>query len=183
MCTDLRRWHPRAVERERAALGLGLVALSEDDTDAALEWFDRCIAESLTGFPGNEARLEKAALLRRTGRPAEAAVEYERVTTSRLAASGQKAKALLGLGHCALDAGDLQKAAARFERCCLSGARFKETAAEAWLHHGLVLEKLRDRAAALTAYRTLLEKKDLAFLPPARQARERLLALEGGPPP
>ena len=91
-------------------------------------------------------------------------------------------RALLGLGYCALDAGELKAAAKHFERCYLSGAKWKEIAAEAWFQHGQVLEKMQDRPGALTAYRTLLERKDLAYLPPAREARTRISALEGGRP-
>ena len=179
---DLRKWHPRAVEKERSSYGLGMIALAAGEHDEAMQWFDRCVAESVTGASGNDAHLEKAALLRNAKKPQESIAALEAVTTNRLATSAQKARALLALGFCALDAGDLKRAAKHFERCYLSGAKWKDTAAEAWLQHGLVLEKFKDRGAALTAYRALLDKKDLAFLPPARQARARIAALEGGAP-
>ena len=178
--TALRRWHPRAVEKERSSFGLGMIALAANDEAEAAQWFDRCIAESIAGASGNDAQLEKAALLRKAKKPAEAVAALERVTTSRLATSAQKSRALLALGHCAMDTGDLKRAASHFERCYLSGAKYKDTAAEARLQHGLIFEKLKDRAGALTAYRDLLERKDLAFLPPAQQARARITALEGG---
>jgi TolA-binding protein len=180
--SDLRKWHPRALEKERSSFGLGMIALAANEDDEAMKWFDRCIAESITGASGNDARLEKAALLRRRKKPAEAIAVLERVTANRLATSAQKARALLALGHCIMDTGDLKRAATHFERCYLSGAKYKDTAAEARLQHGLLLEKLHGKAAALTAYRELLEKKDLAFLPPAQQARARITALEGGAP-
>ena len=179
---DLRKWHPRALEKERSSYGLGMISLAAGETDEALRWFDRCVAESITGASGNDAQLEKAALLRKAKKPREAVVALEAVTTNRLATSAQKARALLTLGYAALDAGDDKRAAKYFERCYLSGAKWKDTAAEAWLQHGLTLEKLKDRAAALTAYRALLEKKDLAALSPAKAARERIAALEGGAP-
>ncbi len=179
---DLRKWHPRAVEKERSSYGLGMISLAAGETDEALQWFDRCVAESITGASGNDAQLEKAALLRKAKKPQEAVVALEAVTTNRLATSAQKARALLALGYAAMDAGDDKRAAKHFERCYVSGAKWKDTAAEAWLQHGLVLEKLKERAAALTAYRALLEKKDLASLSPAKEARARIAALEGGVP-
>ena len=179
---DLRKWHPRALERERAALGLGLIARDAGDKDGALEWFERCIAESVTGASGNEALLEKASLLRGLKQTKEAREALTEVTTSRLATTLQKARALLALGHCALDAGDLPLAAKHFQRCCLSGAKWKDTAAEAWLQHALVLEQLRDRPAAVATLRTMLAKPDLAALPPAKEARAKLAAWEGGAP-
>ncbi len=179
---DLRKWHPRALERERAAFGLGMIAAAAGDKTAALEWFDRCVAESLTGAAGNDAQLERAALLREMKREKEAVEALTAVTTSRLATSQQKARALLGLGYLALDANDLPLAAKHFQRCCLSGAKWKETAAEAWLQHGLVLERMNDAASAARTYQAMLAKNDLAAQPPARQARERLAKLEGGAP-
>lgn len=179
---DLRKWHPRAVEKERSSYGLGMIALAGGENEDAMQWFDRCVAESITGASGNDAQLEKAALLRKAMKPQEAVVALESVTSNRLATSAQKARALLALGYCAVDAGDLKRAAKHFERCYLSGAKWKDSAAEAWLQHGLVLEKLKDRAAALTAYRALLEKKDLAALAPVKEARARIAVLEGGAP-
>ena len=179
---NLRKWHPRAVEKERSSYGLGMIALGAGESEDAMHWFDRCVAESISGASGNDARLEKAALLRKAKKLQEAVNSLEAVTTNRLATSSQKARALLALGYCAMETGDPKRAAKHFERCYLSGAKWKETAAEAWLQHGLVLEKLKENAAALTTYRALLEKKDLAALPPARDARARIAALEGGAP-
>ena len=180
--TDLRKWHPRAVEKERASFGLGMIALAAGDEAGALQWFDRCLAESVAGGPGIDAAIQRATLLRRQQRLPDAVTALEKVTANRLATPSQKARALLLLGYCAMDAGDLRHAAVHFERCALSGAKFKDTAAEARLQHGLVLEKLQDQPAALAAYRALLERKDLAALAPARTARERLTALEAGTP-
>lgn len=179
---DLRKWHPRALERERAAFGLGMIAADGGDKEKALEWFDRCVAESLTGAAGNDAQLERGALLRAMKKPKEAAEALTAVTTNRLANSQQKAWALLGLGYLALDAGDLKLAGRHFQRCYLSGAKWKDTAADAWLQHGLVLEKLNDQANALKTYREMLAKNDLAAQPPAAEARARLAILEGGAP-
>lgn len=179
---DLRKWNPRALERERAAFGLGMIAAAGSDKAKALEWFDRCVSESVTGAAGNDAQLERGSLLRAMKQPKEAAEALTAVTTSRLATSQQKARALLGLGYLALDAGDLKLAAKHFQRCYLSGAKWKDTAAEAWLQHGLALERLKDQTNALKTYREMLAKIDLAALPPATEARARLAKLEGGTP-
>ena len=178
----LRRWHPRAVEKERAALGLGLIAAAQARDDEALTWFDRCVAESVTGAAANDALLEKALILRNRGLPREAMPLLQKVTGSRLATSRHKARALLELGRCSILAGDHPGAARHFQRCYLSGARWKDCAAEAWLQHGRTLEHLKDPAAAADVYRGLLARNDMAALPPARAARERLAALEGSAP-
>jgi tetratricopeptide (TPR) repeat protein len=177
---DLRKWQPRALERERAAFGLGMIAAAAGDKDKALEWFERCVAESLTGAAGNDAQLERGTLLRSMQRPKEAVEALTAVTTNRLATSQQKARALLALGYLAREAIDLPLAAKHFQRCYLSGAKWKDTAAEARLQHGLVLEKMNDQANAVRTYKELLAKNELASLPPAKEARERLAKLEGG---
>jgi len=180
MYLDLRKWQPRAIERERASFGLGMIAAAAGDKVKALEWFDRCVAESLTGAAGNDAQLERAALLRDMKKPKEAVEALTAVTTNRLATSQQKARALLALGYLAVEANDFALAARHFQRCYLSGAKWKDTAAEAWLQHGKVLEKLNEAAKAASTYKEMLAKKDLASLPPASEARERLAKLEGG---
>ena len=45
-------------EKERAALGLGLIAQVEGKEDEALEWFERCVAESVSGMAAAEAQLD-----------------------------------------------------------------------------------------------------------------------------
>ena len=86
------------------------------------------------------------------------------------------------MGRCAFTRNDLPTAARYFERCYLSGAKFKEFAAQAWLEHGQVLEQQKKPEAAVPVYQALLAKRDYAALPAAAQARERLKSLTGGTP-
>ncbi|MES2466812.1 MAG: tetratricopeptide repeat protein [Verrucomicrobiota bacterium] len=176
----LRKWHPRAIEKERASYGLGMLALAAGQPDEALLWFERSGHEAVGGTAGGDAMIEQAILLRSAGKWDDATNLLEKVTTSRLAQHRQKARALLELGRCALAQANPAGAARHFERCYLSGAKFREFAAPAWLEHGLVLESINKPEEAAIVYRALLAKRDFATTPPAIQARERLKSLTGG---
>lgn len=173
----LRRWHPRAVEKERTSYGLGMLSLAEGQAEEALVWFERCGREAAGGTCGAEAQIEQALLLRAGGRAEDASHLLEKVTGSRLSQHRQKARALLELGRCALAQQDPARAARHFQRCYLSGANFREWAAQAWLEHGLALESQRQGPAALAVYQAFLAKREWAALPPAAQARTRIQAL------
>ena len=178
----LRKWHPRALEKERSSYGLGMISLTEGKKDEALLWFERCGNEAVAGTAGGDARIEQAILLRANSKVDDAIDVLEKVTTSRLAHYGQKARALLELGRCALTRNDLPTAARYFERCYLSGAKFREYAAPAYLEHGQSLESQKKPEAAILVYQALLAKRDYLALPAAAQARERLKNLTGGMP-
>lgn len=126
--------------------------------------------------------IEQSILLRHAGKGEDATNLLEKVTTSRLSQHRQKARALLELGRCALAQSNPGAAARHFERCYLSGAKFREFAAPAWLEHGLVLESINQPEEAANVYRALLAKRDFATTPPASRARERLKSLTGGQP-
>ena len=175
----VRKWHPRSAEKERAALGLGLIAQVEGKEDEALEWFERCVAESVSGVAAAEAQLEKAVIERGRKRYGAAMETLAKVTGSRLASSRQKARALLELGRCAQESGDAVRAAGYFERCYLSGGKWKESAAEARWQHGRVLEEMNEAERARAVYRELVERRDLAGEPVVQAAKERLKAMGG----
>lgn len=175
----LRKWHPRAVERERSSYGLGMIALAEGRREEAMEWFKQCEKEAVAGSAGGDAMLERAALSREAGKIGEAEETLRKVAGGRLTLPRQKARALLELGRCALDRGDPAKAATHFQRCYLSGARFPEFAGEAWIQHGLCLEALKRTDEAVKVYQALLAKRGFKTLPVAGRARERLAALGG----
>jgi len=178
----LRKWHPRAIEKERSSYGLGMICLTENKKDEALLWFERCGNEAIGGTAGGDARIEQAILLRANSKTEDAINLLEKVTTSRLSHHRQKARALLELGRCALAARDVPAAVRHFQRCYLSGAKFKEYAAPAWVEHGQALESQKKPDEAIPVYQALLAKRDDAALPAAAQGRARLKALTGGTP-
>jgi TolA-binding protein len=177
----LRKWHPRSPERDRASLGLGLIAAAEQRDDDALHWLNLCLAESITGTAAADALLAKATILASRQHTAAALAALTSVTTNRLASPQHKSKALLAIGHLHLKARDPARAAPFFQRCYLSGAKFKASAAEARLHHGLCLEQLHDPDAATAIFRELLARPDLAAFPHTATARQRLASLAPTP--
>jgi len=178
----LRKWHPRAIEKERASYGLGMISLAEGKQEEALLWFQRCCQESVSGTAGGDAAIEQAILLRASGQAGDAASLLEKVTTSRLSHHRQKARALLELGRTALARHDLPGAARHLERCYLSGGKFKEWAGPAYLELGQILETQKKIPEAIATYRALLNKREYAALPVTGQARGRLKALTDSPP-
>jgi tetratricopeptide (TPR) repeat protein len=178
----LRKWHPRALEKERSSYGLGMLSLAEGRKEEALVWFHQCSQEAITGTSGGDAGIEQAILLRDTGKLDDAINLLEKITTNRLSQHSQKARALLELGRCALARQDLPAAARHFQRCYLSGAKFKDHASQAWLQHGQVLETQKNIPEAITTYQALLAKRDYAALPAATQARDRLKSLTASQP-
>ncbi|MES2705504.1 MAG: tetratricopeptide repeat protein [Verrucomicrobiota bacterium] len=178
----LRKWHPRAVEKERSSYGLGMLSLAEGKKDEAMVWFEKCGQETAGGTCGGEALLERAVLLRGEGKTADAADLLRKVTGGRMSTSAQKARALLELGRCALAANQPERALGHFERCCLSGAHYRAIAAEAWLQRGQILESLHKPEAAAEVLRQMLAKRELASQPPAAEARQRLKTLTGSQP-
>jgi len=173
----LRKWHPRAIEKERSSYGLGMLSLTEGKKDEALLWFERCAQEAVSGPSGGDAAIERAVLLRASGKMEDAADLLEKVTTNRLSLHSQKARALFELGNTALARHDLPGAARHFERCYLSGGKFRNYAAPAWCQHAQVLESQKKIPEAIAAYQAFLKKPDYAALPSAATARERLRIL------
>ena len=178
----LRKWHPRAIEKERSAYGLGMISLTDNKKEDALLWFQRCRREAVGGTAGGDAAIEEAILLRDSGKIDDALDLLGKVTTNRLAQHRLKARALLELGRTALAGKDSTAAARHFERCYLSGAKFKEYAAPAWLAHGQLLESQNKSSEAAAVYQALLSKKDYTSLPVAATARDRLKLLTLSPP-
>ena len=178
----LRKWHPRALEKERASYGLGMIALAAHAKDEALAWFVRCGQEAVSGTAGGDAAIEQAILLRDAGKTEDAIDLLGKVTTNKLSHHPQKARALLELGRTALARKDPATAARHFERCYLSGARFKEYAPAAFLAHAQILESQQKIPEAISTYEALLAKREYASLPAATSARERLKSLSPAQP-
>ncbi len=175
----IRKWHPRAVEKDRTSLGLGLLSLVDKDSKQAAEWFERCSKESVSGEAAAEAQVEQATLLASERKwPAVTAVA-EKVTGNRLAGNRLKARALLLLAEAAMQQGEVDKAAAHYGRCALSCAKQKDLAALAWWQQGLALEKAGKSAEAVTTWQLLADNTALASEAPVALAKQRLAELHG----
>jgi tetratricopeptide (TPR) repeat protein len=180
MYRQMRRWHPRSLERERASLGLAMLALQAGNKPEALTELDRCLRESLTGEVEGAALLERAALQLESKEYDAVRKDLGRITESKMMVMEHKARALLLLAKCEAAAGDFKKAGGHFNRGYLSFGKFKDLTAESYLGHGQMLEKQNQPDAARKVYEEFMGRKELATLPVAQKISQQLANL---PPP
>jgi|GEM_PF-225590 len=171
---ELRKWHPRALEKDRAFLGLAMLALNEQKPDDALKFFARFEQETL-GSPllGEVVRL-KAGLLVDRGKMSEARAEYERLLEMPAVPRLLKAQTLVQLGDLLAAQGEDLKSTAYYERVYVSYGKYLPEVAAAYWKRAEALDRLRHHDAALHVLRELAERGDLAALPEAARALQQL---------
>lgn len=172
--TELLRWHPRAVEAERALAGLGWLAAADGDSRAALDWFSRCEKRAAHPELRGQVRLERAVLLAGQDRLQEAATLFRELLADKTAAARTKAETLLAWGALWERQGEALKAAALYERVYLGHSRQRDLAARAYLARGLVLETLGRRPEAVEVLTELVASDALQGLPEQAEAARRL---------
>ncbi|MGK0185167.1 MAG: tetratricopeptide (TPR) repeat protein [Verrucomicrobiales bacterium] len=173
----LRKWNPRAVEKERAYLGLGRIARAQDDADAALDWFARAAKVAVSTGIIAEALLAKAALeveLKRTG---EARQTLDELLASKYVNGRSKAEGLLAYGQALETGGDLLKATAFYQRVYVAYGKHLDLVADAYLARGRVLEDLHETGKALEVYREFTGREELAQFDVADEVSGRLMRL------
>lgn len=175
----LRKWHPRAFEKERAYFGLGMIAKAKGKPDEALAQFERFERESLGTPLLGEVLLEKARLLNATGKPKKAKATYEQLLENKLLGSREKAAALYDFGNLLAATGDDMKAIAYFERLYLVYGKYRELVARAYYARGQALERLKKNDAAIEVYAELVGRDELAEFGESTEARARLQSLGG----
>jgi TolA-binding protein len=177
---ELRKWHPRALEKDRAFLGLGLLALEEHQPADALAQFARFEQETL-GSPllGEVARL-KAGIFEDQGQFDQAQAEQERLLEMPMVPRQLKARTLLKLGDLMARQREDLKSTAYYERVYVSYGKYLPEVATAYLKRATALERLNHDAAAMDVWRELAGRTDLANLPEAGEARRRLDELDPG---
>jgi TolA-binding protein len=139
---ETRRWHPRAVERDRLWYGLGRIAMEEGRTSEALQAFDRFEAETLGSSLTGEVAGLRGDLHAAQGQFPEAKTAYEKVLEMPLASRQLKARMLLKLGDLHARQQQDLKSTAYYERVYISYARYPGETAAAYLKRGQALERL-----------------------------------------
>ncbi|MCB1227155.1 MAG: tetratricopeptide repeat protein, partial [Verrucomicrobiales bacterium] len=178
---DLLKWHPRAVEVERARSGLGFLAAEAGDWQEALSQFEQFAKRAVTPALIEEVDLKKAALLAAHGRTTEATAIYKDLLASKQTSGRTKALALLAWGE-DLSAKDPKVATAYFERVYLAYGKQHDLAARAYLTRGRLLEKMGQPGKAAQVYAELRAQEVLAPYPEHEGAASRL-KVTGPPPP
>jgi TolA-binding protein len=178
---ELIKWHPRAIEIERAHAGLGFMAAEAGSAELALEHFKKFEKKSVTPDLSVEVALKKAELLIGTKKVDEAISVYKSLLENKLTPGRAKAQALLAWGLLLEKQQKLLPATAYYERVYLAYGKHGDLAAQAYLARGRALETLGKKGAAAEVYTELREREALQTYPEYSEAALRLKIT--GPPP
>ncbi|HRJ10723.1 MAG TPA: tetratricopeptide repeat protein [Prosthecobacter sp.] len=176
--TDLIRWHPRAVEVDRALAGLGFLAAEAGDALEALAWFERFEKRVSTMTLRPRVLMKKAELLASGKKPDQAVEVYKALLEDKLTPARAKAEALLAWAALWEKQGQVLKATALYERVYLSYGRSRDLVAQAYLARGKALEKLGKKLEAAEVYDELVKTEMLRDYPEHAEAAKRLQPLQ-----
>ena len=171
---DLLKWHPRAPQKDRALGALAALALEQKDTQTALDYYARIERDTPWSPLMGDVLMTRARLEAGEGRLDEAAASYTRLLGVENVSGKLKAQALLALGELEMQRDQPRKAIPYYQRIYVLYGKWREAAAKAYLRSGDAFEQINDRDAARKTYEELAASEDLAALPEADQARERL---------
>lgn len=183
LLTEIRRWHPRAVQKDRIYRSLGRIEKEEGDADKAIEYFEKFEREAISSVHLADVRLEKADLLRSQGKSAAAFATLESILETEGVTAETKAKTLYQLGETSAEEKQLKKALVYFERLYVAYGKFGELNAKAYWERGQILEELDLDREALQTYEELVSRDDLAKFDEAKKAPERIDRLRSTLPP
>ena len=176
----LRKWNPRAVEKARAYLGLGRIAIAKNDREAALDWFSRSAKVAVSNDTIAAVLLSKAGVEVDLGRGSDARATLDGLLGSKSVAGRSKARGLLAYGRALELDGDKRKATAYYQRVYVAYGKHRDLVASAYLAQGRALEELSEDDKALEVYHEFAAIDDLSEFEESAQARERIAALTGG---
>ena len=169
--------YPKSFDRAYAWYGLGKTAFDAGDDATAVDWLDRCPAETPTHPVASRALLTGSAAHLNLGSPEQATVGYNEVLQMRSARGRLHAEALRGLAETALATGDSARAIACFQRIYTLYQAYSDLVSEAYYRSAILFEKRGDLQAAYSSYRELADSprlRDTAFYWQAVEARDRL---------
>ena len=177
MFTEVRKWHPRAVQKDRIYRALGDIAASEGDETKAVEFYEKFEREALASVHLGEVKLKKAEIFSQLGKGTEARGEWESVLELAGVTAATKANALLQLGESYAGDGNHKKAIVYFERVYVAYGKFGELNARAYWNRGQSLEELDLKKEALETYEELVSRGDLARFEEVEKAGEKVAQL------
>ncbi len=181
--TEIRRWHPRAVQKDRIFRALGEIAATEGDTEKAIEFYEKFEREAIASAQLGAVRIEKAGILREMGKTREALETLESVLETGGVTAQTKAEALFDLGQTCVEGGDLKRAIVYFERLYVAYGKFSELNAKAYWERANALENLDLNREALETYEELVSRADLARFEETKKAGEKIARLKTLAPP
>ena len=174
---DLLKWHPRAVQKDKALAALARMSMEDGDRKAALDYYTRLERDTPWSTLMGEVLMTRARIESEAGNTDAAAEAYTRLLAAESVPGKLKAQALLALGELEMARDRPQIAIPYYQRIYILYGKWRETVAKAYLRSGEAFEKLNDLEAARKTYEELSKSEDLAALPEAQTARERLQKL------
>ncbi|MFT3989790.1 MAG: tetratricopeptide repeat protein [Luteolibacter sp.] len=192
MYEGLRKWWPRAPERDRAFVGLGFLSLKLGDNENALRYFDQFEKYSVLpksaedeqgvvlveGDLGGKVALARAGLMK-PRKPADALNLLLAVQKNRTMPAKIRAEAFLETGRIHVTAHDFRQSLPYFEQVYLLFNRYPDFVTAAYLERGAALEVLREPQKAREVYSELAQREDLKNSEASKIAREKAEALGG----
>jgi len=188
----LRKWWPRAPERDRAFAALGFLAAKSGDELQALEWFDRYERTSIMpkGAPdengialvqgelGGKVAMARAEILSKT-KPDEALLILLAIQKSKSMPTRSRAEALMKTAELHVANGRHRESLPYYEQIYILYNRFPEMVAAAYYARGMALEALAMPEKAREVYSELANRPDLADFDPTKLGTARAQALGG----
>jgi tetratricopeptide (TPR) repeat protein len=178
---ELLKWHPRALERDRALYNLARLDFAGDRPEAAWGWVRR-FEKGVAGSPLlPRLLLVKAKLQRYEGNTAEALRSLDQVLRLKGAAAAVKCEALFAMGELHQAAGAPRLALPYLQRVYVSYSGFQPWAAKAYLASAELFSSLGEVTAARNTYTELLASALAPEAPERAVAASKLKALEDTP--
>jgi tetratricopeptide (TPR) repeat protein len=188
----LRKWWPRAPERDRAYAGLGFIAAragKEPEALASFEQYEKSAVMPKTapdargislveGELGGKVALAKAAMLAKRD-PGKAFDLLLAIQKTKSMPAGVRAESLMETARLHYKRGSYREALPYFEQVYLLFNRFPAIVADAYFERGESLEKLGMPEKAREVYSELVSREDLASFEPAKRGLKRAAALGG----
>lgn len=171
---DLLKWHPRAVQKDKALAALARMASAAGDTAAALRYYERLERDTPWSPLMGEVLSARAGMEMEAGDTGKAVETYTRLLAAENVPSKLKAETLLALGEIEMERRRPQTAIPYYQRIYVLYGKWREAVAQAYLRSGEAFEQLHNAEAARKTYEELVNREDLSSLPQAGTARERL---------
>ncbi len=172
---EVRKWHPRAVGRDRVFAGLGRIAEQLGETEKAIDYYKRFERETASLRRQAEVKLDRARLLVSEKRGDEAKSVLNELLEEQAVSSKVKAQALFEIAELLMSEEKPRKAAAYYERIYVVYGKYRELVARAYWRRGQALEELSLHAEALEVYGELAERDDLRAFDVSKRAGQKLL--------
>ena len=171
---DMLKWYPRAPQKDKALGALARMAMEQNDRQTALGYYSRIERDTPWSPLMGDVLMTRAQIEFDEGRLDEAVDSYTRLLAAENIPGKLKAQALLALGELEMQRDRPQVAIPYYQRIYILYGKWREAAAKAYLRSGEAFEQVADFEAARKTYEELANSEDLASLPEAERAREKL---------